>query len=495
MNSYRMLVVVAMVLIQVSGANAQFGGLGDIVKKAKDLNKPAKKTENPPAQQSVPDQPANPPAQKAAPDQPDVKEDYSTPRGCFDTIMGTKDTQSRSQAFSQLDRNSNKYQKGGFDKGECHYYIAECYIRGMNNGYSKPIYGADISLSQTPVECIKRAIPKYKDAAELQNVPALVKLSEIFADERSELKDLNKSLSNLALAAKLGDKASIDKLSQLYAAGFAGVSDESEKDKSVVVLAGVGNHDAQIVVSNKLAAAEALKKQQAALDEALKQKQQEEARLAAEKALQEQHLTDVANSKEIQNAIEHPMDLFGMGNSRYRKFDGKIYDCVEPIAALNKYFSYLPMVDKYGSENDKAAVLYSQIGAEIKNEDNTPADKMTEVQKALKNIDKSLRSSQWYKKKMDYVLTPPFVVRQVTSDGLIVEGNAGKFLLKNHPKQKGVVDGDVLTDTKVWFALKTKPFQFTDVSGAVRTIKSYDMGIVVPPPSGSVPKLPAPEAD
>ena len=85
----------------------------------------------------------------------------------------------------------------------------------------------------------------------------------------------------------------------------------------------------------------------------------------------------------------------------------------------------------------------------------------------------------------------------MTPDGLIVRLNSQQdiellVLLKNHPKQKTVVDGDAIIDQL--FVIKTSPYQYTDVLGAVRTIPAYDMGVIVPTPSGSVPKIPLPAA-
>ena len=92
----------------------------------------------------------------------------------------------------------------------------------------------------------------------------------------------------------------------------------------------------------------------------------------------------------------------------------------------------------------------------------------------------------------------PVLVKQVTQDGLIVRLNSEQdvellVLLKNHPKQKTVVDGDAIID--LMFVVKNLPYQYTGVLGQIRTISSYDLGVVVPPPTGLVPKLPLPDAN
>ena len=178
--------------------------------------------------------------------------------------------------------------------------------------------------------------------------------------------------------------------------------------------------------------------------------------------------------KRTKDALDHPADLFGMANSRYRKFNGTVYDCAEPIEFLNRLYTYNTVDAQYNDGRSPLKVLSGQIEAESK----------------------WLQGSPWYKIGNDCTLSP-VQVKQVTSDGLIVRLNSQQdvellVLLKNHPKQKTAVDGDVIIGQL--FVLKTSPYQYTDISGAIRTIPSYDMGVIVPTPSGSVPKVPLPAA-
>lgn len=171
------------------------------------------------------------------------------------------------------------------------YYLAECYVSGKT-GDGGPLYARNKKgFPPNRPEAYKLAIPFYESAAQYDHIPSLVRLSLIYADDNYKLKDLNISLTYLVKAAKLGDKPSLEKLSQLYSSGFAGVTDENLKSTSIEVLASLGNAEAQLVISKKAAAAEAIQKQQdearqavaaqtAAANEAL-QKQQTEARRAA----------------------------------------------------------------------------------------------------------------------------------------------------------------------------------------------------------------------
>ncbi len=174
---------------------------------------------------------------------------------------------------------------------ESAYYLAECYVTGKT-GKGGPDYLRNKNgFPPNRPEAYKLAIPLYASAAQYDHILSLVKLSSIYADGNYELKDLNKSLTYLVRAAKLGDKPSLESLSQLYSGGFVGVTDENVISTSIEALASLGNPDAQLALSKKAAAAEALQKQQdearqtaaaqkAAADETL-QKQQAEAEQAA----------------------------------------------------------------------------------------------------------------------------------------------------------------------------------------------------------------------
>ncbi len=178
--------------------------------------------------------------------------------------------------------------------------------------------------------------------------------------------------------------------------------------------------------------------------------------------------------KKTTDALDHPADLFGMANSRYRKFNGTLYDCAEPIEFLNRLHSFILVASQYKDNPSSYPELKERIEAEAKR----------------------LQENPWYNIRNDCTIMPA-QVKQVTPDGLIVRLNSQEdvellVLLKNHPNQKTAVDGDLIGGQL--FVLKNSAYQYTDVLGADRTIPSYDMGVVVPTPSGSVPKLPLPDA-
>jgi hypothetical protein len=177
--------------------------------------------------------------------------------------------------------------------------------------------------------------------------------------------------------------------------------------------------------------------------------------------------------KQVSALLDHPTDLFGIANSRYRKFNGTVYDCAEPIEFLNRLYAFLPVESQYHDNPSSLEEIKGRVEAESK----------------------WVHQNPWYKIRNDCSLSP-VLVKQVAPDGLIVRLNSQQdvellVLLKNHPKQRTVVDGDAIIDQL--FVIKTSPYQYTDVFGAIRTIPSYDMGVIVPTPSGSVPKLPLPD--
>ena len=244
--------------------------------------------------------------------------------------------------------------------------------------------------------------------------------------------------------------------------------DRQRNDEALVQIAIKSNH-AEIVAYLK----EAKKAQVAAIADKKETEAKEEAKnlAAAEK---DKETANEANARQVQAYLDHPNDLFGMANTRYRKFNGKVYDCVEPIEFLNRLYAFLPIAGQYTDQPESLKAIKVRIEAESK----------------------WLHENSWYKIQNDCSLLP-VLVKQVTSDGIIVRLNSQVdveilVLLKNHPKQKTAVDGDAIIDQL--FVIKTSPYHYTDVLGAVRTIPSYDMGVVVPAPSGSVEKIPLPDA-
>jgi TPR repeat protein len=132
------------------------------------------------------------------------------------------------------------------------YYLAECYVSGKT-GEGGPDYSRNQKgFPPNRPEAFELAVPLYEKAAYYDYLPSLVKLSAIYADEKYAGKNLDKSLTYLIKAAKLGDKDSLDKLASLYSSNFPGVSDENQKYMGMELLANNGNPEAQVGLSKVL---------------------------------------------------------------------------------------------------------------------------------------------------------------------------------------------------------------------------------------------------
>ena len=174
--------------------------------------------------------------------------------------------------------------------------------------------------------------------------------------------------------------------------------------------------------------------------------------------------------KQLLDALNHPRDVFDLANARYRKINGKVYDCAEPLEWLNRYSN---------ATHVKATIDNSPSGAWL-----TPVRQRQEEER------KWLTENPWLKAK---IYLEGFKVIQVTSDGLIVQLNEGRALLKNHPKQKTFVDGDA--NIEAIFVVPSSPYTYKNQFGEQQTILAYDLGAIIKPPSGSVEKLPLPNAN
>lgn len=134
------------------------------------------------------------------------------------------------------------------------YYLAECYVSGKT-GEGGPDYSRNQKgFPPNRPEAFKLAVPLYEKAAYFDYLPSLVKLSAVYANEKYAGKNLDKSLAYLIKAGKLGDKDSLVKLSSLYFSNFPGVSDENQKYLGMELLANNGNPEAQIGFSKQLIA-------------------------------------------------------------------------------------------------------------------------------------------------------------------------------------------------------------------------------------------------
>ena len=434
MKIYRMLVVVGIVLIQANGANAQFGGFGNLIKKG--LNQPA----NPPPTADSNATPTNTPsADSTTPTPNQTTTDQSQPT--------TPTTGSNSTNDSATLTNPNLPNKALSDEFAS--------LSGL-----PPIF-----------EAVKNC-DGVKFAELIKNDTSVVNKTLYDmnwgrdGDDRytqDKLKNRIWSYTPLDFAAAIGCTNIIQQLLDL------GANINPYPNPSTIRLAtAYKNLDAENILKAAKAKLEAAEKAKA--DE---QAEKDTAALNEENASHKNERKE-ALQKQVLALLDQHTDSFGMANSRYRKFNGTVYDCAEPIEFLNRLFVFIPAESQY---NDK------------------PSD-YTDLKERIEAEDKSLRENPWFKIEADCVLAP-VQVASVTPDGLIVRLNSQQdvellALLKNHPKQKSAVDGDVLGGQ--FFVLKKSPYQYTDALGVNRTIPSYDMGIVVPTPSGSVPKLPLPDA-
>jgi hypothetical protein len=182
-----------------------------------------------------------------------------SPKELFEMIGNTQvDLSDQAPAYENLkDKASgdpSMWSAGDTNSIEAAYYLAECYVSGKT-GDGGPLYSRNQKgFPPNRPEAYELAVPLYEKAAYYNYLPSLVKLSVIYADEGYAGRDLNKSLTYLIKAARLGDKVSLDKIASLYSSDFPGVSDESQKFAGVELLASNGNPEAQIELSKSLIA-------------------------------------------------------------------------------------------------------------------------------------------------------------------------------------------------------------------------------------------------
>jgi TPR repeat protein len=176
--------------------------------------------------------------------------DFS-PRGCYEMIgnpqVGRPD---QHHAYYILKSESNVY--GQLGNPDANYYLAECYINGKT-GEGGPDYAQNQNgFPPNRPEAWALALPLYENAAQFDHIPSLVKLAALYADGKYVNQNLDKSLTYLVRAAKLGDKASLEKLLPWYSAGFPGINDERQKFMGMEALADRGYPEAQIELSKWL---------------------------------------------------------------------------------------------------------------------------------------------------------------------------------------------------------------------------------------------------
>jgi ankyrin repeat protein len=521
MNIYRMLVIVGMVLVQVSGANAQFGGLGNLIKN--ELNKPANPppkadsnatiTNSPTTDQSkttsdsagansansVNASPSGLPPIFEAAQNCDVdkftelfKKDISTVnKTLYDSMVDDSRYSNPYKnytllAFAAASGCTNIIQQLLDMDAEVNPELVSPLGEAAANGHmdavkmllkanANPQQAMAAAVKNGQVEVLKTLIDAGASGGEgllkepvangqLEIVQILLKLKKD-PSETDEYGYTRREVFRNAI-----EKGNLD-IVKAFVVADEEVSDERDNDdranmRDTLTQVAINANQADILAylkETKKAQATELAEKKAAI-----------AKEEADKQEKETAAKNQAVQKQVLDLLDHPTDLFGMANSRYRKFNGTVYDCAEPIEFLNRLYAFLPVEGQYNDNPDSLKEIKDRVEAESK----------------------WVHDNPWYKIQNDCSLSP-VLVKQVTPDGLIVQLNSQQdeeilVLLKNHPKQKTAVDGDAIIGQL--FVIKTSPYQYTDALGAIRTIPSYDMGAIVPTPSGSVPKVPLPEA-
>jgi hypothetical protein len=504
MNIIRMLVIVGFVLIQVGDANAQFGNLGNLInKKLNNLNTPTNQPPNtnpnttsnnqPPADQS--NNPQNPPASSVKASTSSLPALYQAIEQCDGVQFGELLKKDISSVNKKVEIRK-VYPDGQWEnipttplEYASQYGCTNIISQLLDYEVEVTSYATVLAAANGRLEAIKmllkaKAYPMDGVKAAVENGHADVLKALIEGGAHISVEDIETEVVDLRVPVKKGNIGMVQVVLKELAKG------DPQKSYHKIEKFTLGFHEAErqgkldIV---KIFVADGVKVERTDIQEAIAanqsdmvaylretKKAQEAAAAdqaaAAEKVKADQDAASNAElDKKIKDSLDHPDDAYGLADSRYRKFNGKIYDCGEPITFLNRLNTFNAIYDQY--HNTKAELLIDAA--------------------------KSSQTNPWLKVANDCSLLA-VLVKQVTPDGLIVRLNSPSdqevlVLLKNHPKQDKYVDGDVMIARL--FAIKTKPYHYTGVLGVAQTIPAYDFGVVVPPPSGSVEKIPLPEAD
>ena len=507
------MIIVGIVLLQVSGANAQFGDFGNLIKKK--LTKQTALTNQPPTTDST-----APPTNQPTSDSATASNPQNT--AASDANASTSSLPPIFQAIQQCDG----VQFAELVKKDMSLINMKVNIERVDH------YGNRYDISMTPLKyasqfgctnIIQQLLDMYVDVNSVENVDAGEQLAAIsfaagngrleaikmllkakadpqygvdeavehgHADVLQALIDGGANFVGIDLSAPVkngyaevvqvvlkefakNDPQKKYQESENFTSGLHAAETRSNLDFVKIFVADgakIGKNDLQrAIAANNSDMLAYLKETKDAQDAAAA----DQAAAAEKEKADKEAAANADYIKKIKDALDHPTDLFGMANSRYRKFNGTVYDCAEPIEFLNRLYAFSPIEAQYNDNPDSLKEIKDRVEAESK----------------------WVHDNPWYKFQYDCSLTP-VLVKQVTPDGLIVRLNSQQdvellVLLKNHPKQKTAVDGDAIID--LLFVIKTSPYQYTDVLGATRTIPSYDMGVIVPAPSGSVPKIPLPD--
>jgi len=553
MHFYQMLVCVGVVFIQVNGVNAQFGDIGNMLNKK--LNKLKTPTNQPPAAVSDTTTVQTPTAVSDATTDKSEGGSANDPGKAENNPKSTADSSVKTATslpliydaarqcdevrfaellkkdISSINKTVSKFlnqpigQRGQFDDG--YTLIAFAAEKGCTNIIQQLLdldanVGADDDHSDNEYMHRQLPLPLAARNGHLEAVKMLLKakadpnkgLAEACKNRHLEvLKTLieagaRKSEACLENAAGNGyteivqlllkDSSGEDGLSALSKAAIKGHldivklfvangADLTGDGGKRVIKSAIEENQAEVVVylkdvkkSQEAVKEAAMAKEKATQEEMLAKKEAEEkaakekfaASQAEERATKEKEeaTKNEVFKKQMLDSLDHPQDVYGLAGSRYRKFNGKVYDCAEPLEFLNK-LSAFSLVDA--------------------NVSTLPHSDREAFRGRLEEAAKRLNENPWNKFEADCTILP-VRVRHVTPDGLIVLlKDESLALLKNHPKQKTYVDGDTMLESV--FVMKSEPYQYTSVRGEIQTIHSYDFGVIVKPPSGSVPKIPMPD--
>jgi len=172
------------------------------------------------------------------------------PKELYDIVGNpAHDQAEQSEAFGVLESRTRGYDSSD---PEAEYYLAECYVTGKTGKGGPALVGNKKGFSPNRSEAYDLALPLYENAARRNHVPSLVKLATIYGEGKYAPKDLNKSLTLLIRAAKLGDKNSSDKLSSVDAEGFPEITDKVQRLVIVNLLASNGFPNAQLELAKAL---------------------------------------------------------------------------------------------------------------------------------------------------------------------------------------------------------------------------------------------------
>lgn len=130
----------------------------------------------------------------------DVKKWGDSPKDFYEMIGNPQvDLPEQGSAYEKL-KSASAWEpyNGDFSKYiMANYYLAECYVSGKTGEGGLDFARNQKGFPPNRPEAYGIAIPLYENAARHDHIPSLLKLSEIYADEKYPQKDPNKSFAYL----------------------------------------------------------------------------------------------------------------------------------------------------------------------------------------------------------------------------------------------------------------------------------------------------------